>query len=483
MLRAFSAQHTDPRRVLILVPNRWRDLEGHALVAYHLKNAYGHEVELCNEGDAQRKLMKLGPDGLVIDHLGIIERVELAMLAKRLGTKVFLLPTAGFFQDMEREARRAGKLFGASQLVDAYFAWGCSGRDYLQREKLLSERQLHTIGCVRFDLYSEPYTSLVRPKDVVLSSLGIKRNQSPLIVWTTNTYFANLGDPEQVVRAQALHAKRPIAELRAEIEDCITQFREHTKTVATLARRHPDWNFLIKIHPTEARQPYESLKKQAKNIYLVNRLSAREVLFHCDVLIQRGCTTATEAWMLGKPVIELSIGHYNDAIGPEYLAGNSVAHTLEDVENAIEGYVKGVVVPEKQRLAREAFIRDVYYKIDGKASARAAELIAHHLSPAYYSDLDQAHTRKAAREAFSCWLRNEDRRFGNLLKDLLGINREISIRVWKNWRRKKSDLNHFGLFAEDNNLTPELVQTLLLQYHKVLAAPVPSQTRSDPATV
>lgn len=451
------------RRILILVPNRWRDLDGHVLLAYRLQKFFGHDVLLCGETTLLKSFLEFAPDVVVLDHLGIESRAELARLAGTAGARVVILPTAGFFQDRIREARRAGKSFGVSRLVDRYLAWGESSCAYLRQEKLMTAEQLRTVGCVRFDFYSEPYFPLMRPRQVVLRDLGFERSGNPLVVWTTNTYFANVPNPEEVVQSQVSQAKRPAEEVRAEIADCVTQFREHSRVVLRLAQRHPDWNVVIRVHPTETSEPYEALARTVNNIRVSTRGPISELLFHCNVLLQRGCTTATEAWMLGKPVLEMELGSYNHPMLPEYSAGNEVVSTGEETEGAVERYLAGAPLARSIQSAREAYIRDVYYRIDGGATRRAAEEINECVSPPNYSDADQAITSSAIKQELSSWTLRENRRFANRLKDALGVDRDVSLRFWKTRRAR----NSFGLMSSDNTFSNEAVRQLLDRYQLV----------------
>src|SRR5689334_23989276 len=88
------------------------------------------------------------------------------------------------------------------------------------------------------------------------------------------------------------------------MEDNRTQFAAQSASILEVARQHPEWTFLVKVHPFEAVEPYRDLAERVPNLYVVKDVPVRNVLYHADVVIQRGCTTATEAWMLGKPVID-----------------------------------------------------------------------------------------------------------------------------------------------------------------------------------
>src|SRR5688572_12281939 len=100
------------RRILIIVPYRARDLEGHALIGYRLSTDYGHEVLYSNGYGIERKLLEMAPDVVVMDHLAWSFKAEQAKLAKRLGMKVVILPTEGMFHDSQRVPEVAGHKHG-----------------------------------------------------------------------------------------------------------------------------------------------------------------------------------------------------------------------------------------------------------------------------------------------------------------------------------------------------------------------------------
>jgi surface carbohydrate biosynthesis protein len=416
------------RKVLILVPNKLRDLEGHALVAYHLKYRHGYQVRFCSDQQIQDKLLEEAPDALVLDYLGIDSRVTQAALAKSLGVKVFVLPTAGFFLDSEGEARRAGKWLNrsVSQFVDCYFTWGHYAREVLLEYGLMSEPQLMTVGCPRFDLYAEAFQALIGSRAELMDHLGIANSQAPLIIWPTNCYFVRLNNPKLMA-----HGKRPGAEIRAELEDDETQNREMSQLLLALARQHRDWNFIIKVHPSEFEKPYLGLTAQRPNLRIACGVGIRELLYHSDVLLQRWSTTATEAWMLGKPVIEYSAGHYNLKEPQEYLNCNDVVTSIDHADQTIERYLMGQQISPEQQRARDAFISKLYYRIDGKAAERCAEVINKALSPPIYTDENHDETQTAVHCEYLNWKRWQNRRLANRVKDAVHIDRQVSLRFWR----------------------------------------------------
>lgn len=449
------------RKILFVVPYKARDLDGLALIGYHLRSRYGHQVEFSNGYRIEHKILKHAPDAIVLDHLVWDFKARQAQLAKRLGMKVVVLPTEGFHKDKEEAVRIAGKLTRTSQMVDCHFAWGDFVRDAVLEQRLTTAEQIHTVGCPRFDFYSEPYLSLMRPRAEFLSQLGIKNTEAPVILWTTSTTYA-WRNQQKMFRRHVTKGNLPAAEVRAYLEDGRNQFQTHSRLVIELARRHPDWNFIIKVHPAEWINPYVALARDVPNVHLAFDAPIREFLYHCDVLLQRGCTTGTEAWMLNKPVLELEVGRYQLAPPTDYVEGNHVVFSVDEADTAIREYLAGVEIGPAQQAARAAFIRNVYYRIDGRSSERCAKIIDRVLTPPNYTDEDQARTAAAVAAAYADWQEQEDLRLPNRLKDLLGIRRDVSLRIWKRITREAKD--NLGLFIAEPEITANMVLKLYARY-------------------
>jgi surface carbohydrate biosynthesis protein len=470
----------ESRKILLIIPYRARDLEGAALLSYHLEKTYGHEVIPSNGYGIEEKILKYGPDAVIFDHLVWDFKVRQARLAKSLGMKILMVPTEGFHQDLEEPTQRAGKLSGICHELDCHFVWG----DYVRRGildlQMAPEDRVHTVGSPRFDFYSEPYLGLMEPRTSFLRRLGIKNPAAPTILWATSSAYASM-DVEKVLRRHVGRGNLPEREVRAMLEDCLVRLREHSAAFLELARRHPDWNFVVKVHPAEWIKPYVELVRRLPNLHLAFDAPIREFLYNTDVLLQRGCTTATEAWMLGKPVLELEIGEQQIVVRPEITAGNDVVRSIDEADAALVAYVGGRAVPAEQERARQAVLTDNYFRIDGRSSERCARRINAVVTSPSYTNEDQKRTREAVRTAYEAWGRAENRRLSNRFKDLLGIRRETSLRFWK---RLKRDRDNLGLFVPEIDITREMLEALYPGFDRVHAAGTSTRARDGmPAPV
>jgi len=425
-----------PHRFLFAVPNHHRDLEGHALVAYHLARRHGHEATFTNVPSLEDAVLAVAPDVVVLDRVDT--RAPVARLAKSLGMKVALLPTVGFTQDTtEIEARRAGKNLASERLVDCCLVWGDYARRMLLASRALPESTVHTVGCPRFDAYSEPYRSLADPRESLAPSLETADADAPLIVWATNTYHVRTRDREDTV-ASAVASGVPEAEIRGQLADEETAFGDLAAAITTLAVRHPDWRFLIKLHPAETPAPYAAIAARSPNIALASNARIRDVLHHCTALLANTSTTATEAWMLDKPVYEVMFGTYHVPAPANYLAGNRIVRSIDELDALLIDCVQSpeAAISAQQRAARTTFLQDVYFRIDGRSAERCAAQL-HALVAGEERPEDRAVMRASAAVLRAERRQAARRRPGARIKAALGISDGVTLRIWRRafWRQ------------------------------------------------
>ncbi len=452
------------KKILMVVPYKARDLEGHALVGHQLNRRYGYEVIFSNGYRLEPKILQHAPDALVLDHLSWNFKVEQAKLAKNLGMKVVILPTEGLFQDAEGAVRRAGKLHHATHLPDLYMTWGDFPRRALLEEKLMVETRVQTAGCPRFDFYCQPYLNLMPSRREFVKQFGFSQSDAPLILWATNTPYSARSAAKMLER-QTKRAKKPLAEVQAHIADHKIQWREHSRVVLELARRNPQWNFIIKVHPAEWVNPYLEMEEKNPNIKVAYNSPIRPFLYHAEILLQRNCTTATEAWMFGKPVLNLEIGEYRRPVREEYATGNHPVGNTDEAEIAVKKYLAGSQIPLSQQNARSAFIKDFYYLIDGNAHQRCAQAIHEVLSGENFSAADQTRKNELTANALQCREQRENARLPNRLNDLIGFDRNSSMKFWKKlnlWKNlfAREAAQNAGLFKAEPEITPQMVEEL-----------------------
>jgi surface carbohydrate biosynthesis protein len=317
-----------------------------------------------------------------------------------------------------------------SGLVDCYLAWGEQGHRALLENGLMREEQIQTVGCPRFDFYSPPYTSMIGDRATFLAGLGVKDVTSPVILWAPpNVAHAAVGS-DAVTRWRAGTNVDPSI-FKEEMEDALDQYREHSPLIVELARRRSAWTVIVKVHPSDQLSRFLWMRESAASIYVVQAAPIRELLNHCDVLLQRCSTSANEAWLLGKPVLSLGTEREALRISPSYAAGNETVRTLDEIVGAVDRFLKEPRISEDQERARDAFIEETYFRVDGKCSERCARRIDELVSPPHHTDADQERIRETARIVAAEFERDDINRTTRRLKAMIGIKPGRSLRFWR----------------------------------------------------
>lgn len=457
------------RRILVIVPNKLRDLEGHALTGFHLSRCYGHDVRYTTGLHVQEALRSHAPDLLVIDHLAWDYRAEQASLAKRQGARLVVLPTSGLFQDVTDHELIVGRAFQASKLVDCYLTWGDQGRQILIENGLMAATQIRTVGCPRFDFYSAPYISLIGPRTTFLESIGVSRLDSPVIVWAPANVASVAVGPAALARWAAGTNLDP-AVFKPEMDDVLDQYNEHAPLILELAHRRPTWTVVTKVHPSDQLSRFHWMREKAANIHVVQNVPIRELLYHCDVLLQRASTTANEAWLLGRPVLSLATRREALKISPEYAEGNETVRTLDEAIAKTEAFVKDPRIPEAQQRARAAFIAKTYYRVDGRASERAAQAIHELVCSSARADAAQGQIPSATPATREESGLGEAAGVTSRLKGILGMSLRRSLRFWRRTPRPEGS-------EEREGSAPPLdsaVEALYAQFARLHTAPCAS---------
>ena len=138
------------------------------------------------------------------------------------------------------------------------------------------------------------------------------------------------------------------------------------------------WNVLMRPHPGVLMEPYEAFAKEHK-IPMDKTTEAPKVLYHCDALIHAGSTMAMEMHCLNKPAFQY--GDVNQKHPKNWwLLPDSpmsqISPIYQDVDKLLADIKKCKPKSNANKKALKRLETGRYGKMDGKATKRAAEIIA-----------------------------------------------------------------------------------------------------------
>ena len=137
----------------------------------------------------------------------------------------------------------------------------------------------------------------------------------------------------------------------------------------------------LKLHPSDDEKTlplYRKLVVEADDrVVLVphGTLPLNELLAACDMMITRDSTVVFEANLLGKPVITINLGRWEEELPYAATGGALGVYRLEDIEGAIRSVLQDEGVQEEMTRKREGFLRAHTGPRDGGATGRIAEVI------------------------------------------------------------------------------------------------------------
>ena len=100
---------------------------------------------------------------------------------------------------------------------------------------------------------------------------------------------------------------------------------------------------LVRVHPFEDAREYFELANRKNNIQMSSSLLVITDILKSKVIAQRGCTTAIEAALLGKPVLKLDYSDYPLALPAVESVQTYISESLNSIE--LSGFERNREVP------------------------------------------------------------------------------------------------------------------------------------------
>src|SRR6185436_5246196 len=137
-----------------------------------------------------------------------------------------------------------------------------------------------------------------------------------------------------------------------------------------LAGRLPGVTLIYRPHPFENPETYRPLLAGHPNLHLVKQGPVDGWILRACVVIQRGCATAIEAGMAGRP-----------ALAPAWIPAAHDLKTVESVsipcptEDDVVEQIRHPHVPDNVRANLQGVLSDWFHAIDGLAHQRVADAV------------------------------------------------------------------------------------------------------------
>jgi surface carbohydrate biosynthesis protein len=294
--------------LLMPVENQVRELDARLLLAC-VAARRGLTSIIGPKRDIESRIASF-PRGIFLSKSLRVAKRKIFPLARKLGHEIVSwdeealvhLPPETYFT---RRLPRKGL-----EHVSHLFAWGEDNAElWRQYPKLPAEMPIHVTGNPRGDLL-RPEMQAFYNED----SEKIRNTYGNFILINTNFNHVNAFYPDQnlfkPVKEQGKKARfgqaargmtREYAEGLRDHKQAI--FEQFQKMIPDLEMAFPDYNIVVRPHPTENQEIYHRIAAQCKRVRVTNEGNVVPWLMATRVLLHNGCTTGVEAYAMGVPSI------------------------------------------------------------------------------------------------------------------------------------------------------------------------------------
>ena len=194
--------------------------------------------------------------------------------------------------------------------VSHFFAWGENNADLWRRyPHLPPEANIHASGNPRCDLLRPEMSAYYRSE-----VSAIRETYGDFILVNTNFNHVNAFTPVQNLFQACENpgldspfgraAKGMTGEYALGLHHFKSAMFKHFKEmIPALEKAFPDYNIVVRPHPTESQESYHQLAADSERIIITNSGNVVPWLLATRALIHNSCTTGAEAYMMRVPAI------------------------------------------------------------------------------------------------------------------------------------------------------------------------------------
>jgi len=183
-------------------------------------------------------------------------------------------------------------------------AWGKDNARAWSEHPDYAGARIEALGNPRADLLSPRLTALFAGEVD-----AIRAQHGRFILVNTNFSRVNHVQPRQNRHLKWLREQRPDDPRGGFAAHKFALFKAFCKMLPELARRLPEVQFVIRPHPSEKKATWDALAADLDNVEVAQYGNVVAWLLASDGLIHNGCTTAVEAFQLGRPALAFEPVH------------------------------------------------------------------------------------------------------------------------------------------------------------------------------
>jgi len=284
-------------RLYITVETTSRELDAKILLACCAAEA-GFDVIIGLE-DMVRRLCRFSDPGIFFDKSLHSEYPVLFKQLKKLGYLVAVSDEEGLAGDFDQYCK-FGVGEGVADTVDMIFAWGEMHRQLIYKAMPEYAGFVIEAGNPRMDILGAELRLFFNSK-----VQEIKKEYGDFILVNTRYGFSN-----NVIGGEEFKKRILRGDLGEKVDYLLDFYdfeealwNEFLKMTELLSRRYPDRNIILRPHPSESIDRWQTALHALENVKVIREGNVHPWILASDMLIHNGCSTAIEALLLDVPCV------------------------------------------------------------------------------------------------------------------------------------------------------------------------------------
>jgi len=183
--------------------------------------------------------------------------------------------------------------------ISNLFAWGPDDADRFRRYPDFDGTAIHVTGNPRADLL-RPELRAWYAEDVD----RLRRRYGKFVLINTNFGVVNHRVSSLILENQPQGAASETDQYHwLTTQHKAALFSQFKEIVPKLSQAFPDVAIVVRPHPVEDNEAWKDAAAGCPNVHVIHEGNVIPWLLAADVLVQNNCTTAVEAYVLGRPVV------------------------------------------------------------------------------------------------------------------------------------------------------------------------------------
>ncbi len=347
------------KKILFLVDHKHRDLIGHSLIAYFLRNK-GHKVFLRRLHENETGLIR--PDVIIENKLGRNLKYQKRINNwKKQNIKIILIENEGINQWSDSKKKISFK-------PDLALFWnknhGHIENDYFNKE---------IVGSPRTDFLLKEYRSIFKKKSEIMKAYNINPNYKTITIATHNSYE----DLSQNKLKEMAKTRKYIYEENHTFMDLVEHQKQARKSILNfveeIINESTNCNIVVKPHPNDDINFWKKYKKKNPQVILMIGAPINDLFCVSDLHIGKsGCSTIPESFIYGLPNIEVTLEdkHSKLVLSKDHInLGFFNAPSFKNLTFSIDEIINKKIPQKTYEIYKKKmkrYIENYFYVVDGK---------------------------------------------------------------------------------------------------------------------